>query len=102
MCSETRHRSWPGPSGAGYAENPAVKYRYRDNGSLVTLGDYSTVGSLMGALTGSVIVSGCIARLVYLSLHKMHQLALHGWLRTGLITLANPLGRSVNPQIKLH
>ncbi len=62
-----------------------MKYRYRDNGSLVTLGYYSTVGSLMGALTGSVMVSGYVSRLVYLSLHKMHQLALHGWLRTGLI-----------------
>jgi NADH:ubiquinone reductase (H+-translocating) len=78
------------------------QYRYRDYGSLVTLGRYSTVGSLMGAITGSVRVSGWIARWVYLSLYKMHQLTLFGWWRTALTTLARMLRRSVDPAIKLH
>jgi NADH dehydrogenase len=78
------------------------RYVYRDYGSLVTLGRYSTVGSLMGAITGSVRVSGWIARWVYLSLYKMHQLTLFGWWRTGLNTLARILRRSVDPAIKLH
>ncbi|PKM44855.1 MAG: FAD-dependent oxidoreductase [Gammaproteobacteria bacterium HGW-Gammaproteobacteria-1] len=81
---------------------PLPSYRYTDYGSLVTLGKYSTVGSLMGNLTGSLMVTGFIARVVYLSLYKMHQAALHGWLRTGLLTLAHFLRRAVNPQIKLH
>jgi NADH dehydrogenase len=78
------------------------RYVYRDYGSLVTLGRYSTVGSLMGAITGSVRVSGWIARWVYLSLYKLHQLALFGWWRTGLTTLARMLRRSIDPAIKLH
>jgi NADH dehydrogenase len=78
------------------------RYIYRDYGSLVTLGRYSTVGSLMGAITGSVRVSGWIARWVYLSLYKMHQLTLFGWWRTGLTTLARMLRRSIDPAIKLH
>ncbi|MEJ2693097.1 MAG: NAD(P)/FAD-dependent oxidoreductase [Candidatus Thiodiazotropha sp.] len=78
------------------------RYIYRDYGSLVTLGRYSTVGSLMGAVTGSVRVSGWIARWVYLSLYKMHQLTLFGWWRTALTTLARMLRRSVDPAIKLH
>jgi NADH dehydrogenase len=78
------------------------RYIYRDYGSLVTLGRYSTVGSLMGAITGSVRVSGWIARWVYLSLYKMHQLTLFGWWRTGLNTLARMLRRSIDPVIKLH
>ncbi|WP_127478425.1 NAD(P)/FAD-dependent oxidoreductase [Sulfurivermis fontis] len=77
-------------------------YRYTDYGSLVTLGKYSTVGSLMGGLTGSLMVTGFIARVVYLSLYKMHQVALHGWTRTALLTLAHFLRRAVNPEIKLH
>jgi NADH dehydrogenase len=77
-------------------------YVYRDYGSLVTLGRYSTVGSLMGAITGSVRVSGWIARWVYLSLYKMHQLTLFGWWRTGLTSLARMLRRSIDPAIKLH
>lgn len=78
------------------------RFLYRDYGSLVTLGHYSTVGSLMGSLTGSVWVSGLVARTLYLSLYKMHQAALHGWWRTAALTLAHWLRRSVSPQIKLH
>lgn len=79
-----------------------AKYRYRDYGSLVTLGRYSTVGSLMGTLAGNVWISGLIARLVYLSLHKMHQVSLHGSLGTLMLTLSALLRRSVNPEVKLH
>ncbi len=78
------------------------EYHYHDYGSLVTLGRYSTVGSLMGNIPGSIMVSGYIARLVYLSLHKLHQIALYGWIRTGILTLAHFLRRGVDPEIKLH
>src|SRR5690606_32094689 len=77
-------------------------YRYRDYGSLIALGRYSTVGNLMGHLTGNIMVSGLIARLMYLSLHQMHQIALHGWSRALLLELANLLRRRVQPEIKLH
>ncbi|MET0026030.1 MAG: NAD(P)/FAD-dependent oxidoreductase [Candidatus Thiodiazotropha sp.] len=90
LCARLKQKSYDKP------------YRYRDYGSLVTLGRYSTVGSLMGAVTGSVRVSGWIARWVYLSLYKMHQLTLFGWWRTGLTTLARMLRRSIDPVIKLH
>jgi NADH dehydrogenase len=78
-------------------------YVYRDYGSLVALGKYSTVGALMNQLMrGSVMVEGVIARLVYLSLYKMHQVALFGWYRVVLLTFANVLRRRVYPEIKLH
>lgn len=80
----------------------AGHYVYRDYGALVTLGKYSTVGSLMGGITGSVRVSGFIARMVYLSLYKSHQLAIYGWWRTLMLTLAQLLRRTVDPSIKLH
>ncbi|GAL12135.1 NADH dehydrogenase [Vibrio astriarenae] len=54
-------------------------YEYQDHGSLVSLSRFSTVGSLMGNLTkGSMMVEGRIARVVYISLYRMHQMALHG------------------------
>jgi len=60
----------------GLAPEP---FRYRDFGSLVSLGRYSTVGSLMGFLAGrSMFIEGYFARMVYRSLYKMHQAALHG------------------------
>lgn len=81
---------------------PWGEYVYHDYGSLVTLGRYSTVGSLMGSVPGTIFVSGFIAKMVYLSLYKMHQIALFGWFRTAMLTLAKFLRRSVDPQIKLH
>ena len=79
-----------------------LDYTYRDYGSLVALGRYSTVGSLMGGLTGSMMISGFIARFVYLSLYKMHQAALYGWPRAILISFLHFLRKGIDPQIKLH
>lgn len=79
-----------------------LTYRYRDYGSLVSLGKYSTVGNLMGKLIGTVLIEGYVARLTYLALYKMHQVALFGPLRVALLSLANLFRRAVHPRIKLH
>ncbi|MBL6986060.1 MAG: NAD(P)/FAD-dependent oxidoreductase [Methylobacter sp.] len=79
-----------------------VKYVYLDYGSLVALGKYTTVGNLMGNLMGSVSVGGFIARVVYLSLYKMHQVAIHGYFRTAMLTLSNLFRRSAHAKIKMH
>ena len=76
---------------------------YRDFGSLVSLGRHSTVGSLMGALTGgSLMIEGYFARLMYLSLYKMHEYALHGFAKVFLDTLARLIIRRTEPHVKLH
>ncbi len=82
--------------------DPPLNYTYRDFGSLVALGKYSTVGNLMGGLAGSMLISGFVARFVYLSLYKMHQAALYGWPRALLITLLHFLRKGIDPQVKLH
>jgi NADH:ubiquinone reductase (H+-translocating) len=82
---------------------PLRPFRYRDFGSLVSLGQYSTVGSLMGFLSGkSYRVEGWFARLMYLSLYKMHLHALHGPVGVALDTLARMLRRGTEPSVKLH
>ncbi len=84
----------------GRALEPFV---YKDFGSLVSLGEYSTVGSLMGFLAGrSLFIEGYFARLTYRSLYKMHEIALHGWTKVGLDTLSRALTRRTEPQVKLH
>lgn len=77
------------------------KFVYRDYGSLISL-SYSSVGSLMGNLLGSVMLEGMIARLAYLMLYKKHQLALHGVIWVGLMTLVNLIRRRTEPRLKLH
>ena len=80
-----------------------LPFRYRDFGSLVSLGQYSTIGSLMGFLSGkSYRVEGWFARFMYLSLYKMHLYALHGPIGVVLDTLARFLKRGTEPRIKLH
>jgi NADH dehydrogenase len=76
---------------------------YTDQGSLVALADYSSVGSLMGSLSkGSFFIEGQVAKLMYWSLHKQHQLALGGIRKTALITLSEMIDRAHRPRIKLH
>jgi NADH dehydrogenase len=85
------------------AGRPLRPYRYRDFGSLVSLGRYSTVGSMMGGLIGgSMMVEGAFAKLMYLSLYKMHELALHGWVKVSLDTVARTITRRTEPHVKLH
>lgn len=85
------------------AGQPLADWHYRDFGSLVSLGDYSTVGSLMGKLIGrNLFIEGIFAGLMYKSLYKMHQLALHGWTKVTLDTIARMLTRRTEPVVKLH
>ena len=78
-------------------------YEYRDYGSLVSLSRFSTVGSLMGNLSGgSLMVEGRLARLMYVSLYRLHQLAIHGYFKTFLITLVDRINRVLRPKLKLH
>ena len=85
---------------AGKALRP---WRYRDFGSLVSLGDYTTVGNLMGNFVGGNIwLEGLFARWMYMSLYKMHEIALHGFWRTALSTLGRMIAAQTEPRVKLH
>ena len=80
-----------------------AEYQYRDYGSLVNLGRYSTVGSLMGAVSGgSMYIEGLFARLMYRSLYKMHLVSLHGIVSVGLQTIARWISRRTETHVKLH
>jgi NADH dehydrogenase len=86
---------------AGKKELP--EFTYRDYGSLVNLGRYTTVGNLMGSLSGeSMYIEGLIARVMYQSLYQLHLMALHGFLTVALQTLARLITRRTEAQVKLH
>lgn len=79
------------------------EYTYRDYGSLVNLGRYTTVGNLMGAISGgSMFIEGLIARMMYQSLYKMHLITLHGFTTVMLQTIARMITRRSEAQVKLH
>ena len=87
----------------GSQAQPLKPFKYRDFGSLVSLGHYSTVGSLMGFVTGrKMLIEGFVAKLMYRSLYKMHETALHGYWKVALDTLSRLLTRRTEPHVKLH
>ncbi|WP_426418956.1 NAD(P)/FAD-dependent oxidoreductase [Bradyrhizobium genosp. A] len=78
-------------------------YKYRDFGSLVSLGRWSTVGNLMGfPLVRNIFVEGLFARFMYRTLRLMHDRAVGGTLFAVLSLLARALARRTNPPVKLH
>jgi NADH dehydrogenase len=82
---------------------PQTDYKYVDYGSLVSLSTYSTVGSLMGSLTnGSMFIEGRLARMVYISLYRMHQVVIYGKLKTLLFMFVRRINNKLRPNLKLH
>lgn len=88
---------------ARLAGKPLPQFGFKDLGSLVSLGHFSAVGSLMGGLIGgSMFIEGLMARLMYTSLYRMHVLALHGAIGMGLDTVTHWLRSKTSPRVKLH
>jgi NADH dehydrogenase len=85
------------------AGKPLGAFVYQDHGSLVSLSRFSTVGSLMGNLIGGrMAVEGALARFVYVSLYRMHLLAIHGWLKGLAMILIGHVNQIIRPKLKLH
>lgn len=82
---------------------PLPEFHFKDFGSLVSLGELSAVGNLMGRLIGgNLLIQGMIARWMYVSLYKMHQVSIHGLLRVVFDTLGRSMRGGVEPRVKLH
>ena len=82
---------------------PLSDFVYRDHGSLVSLSHFSTVGSLMGNLIGGrMAIEGRLARLVYVSLYRMHLIAIHGWFKGAALILVGHVNQIIRPRLKLH
>jgi NADH dehydrogenase len=86
-----------------HAGKPRPDFRYRDYGSLVSLGPQAAVGVLTGALAGrNLLVGGAAARWLYALMYQKHMLALHGALRMAAQTLVDWLRARILPPVKLH
>lgn len=77
-------------------------FRYRDFGSLVSLGEYNAFGTLgkFGFFKGGFI-KGRFAQLSHALLYRRHQIELHGPTRSILLWGAERLGGLVQPRIRL-
>ena len=87
----------------GLRGKPPAEFHYRDFGSLVSLGNYQSVGTLMGFISGGTLrLEGLLAKLFYVSLYRQHIWALHGFWRMALDTLARMIRSQTEPKVKLH
>lgn len=93
FLAELLARDWP-------ADLP--QFRYRDYGSLVSLGPFAAVGSLAAATGREVLVGGWMARVLYRLMYQKHVLALHGFARMATHTLAHWIRTKVTPPVRLH
>jgi NADH dehydrogenase len=82
---------------------PLRDFVYKDHGSLVSLSHFSTVGSLMGNLIGGrMAIEGRLARFVYVSLYRMHLIAIHGWFKGLALIVVGHVNHIIRPRLKLH
>ena len=57
------------------------------------------MGNLVG---GRMAIEGRLARMVYLSLYRMHLIGIHGWLKGVALILVGHVNQVVRPRLKLH
>jgi len=81
---------------------PLKPFRYRDHGSLVSFAEYSSVGVLSYMTKHRLFVEGSIAKYLYISLYRLHQIALHGYTNTVLTMIVGRINRKLRPRLKLH
>ncbi|AOY01140.1 NAD(P)/FAD-dependent oxidoreductase [Jeongeupia sp. USM3] len=77
---------------------------FKPQGMLVSLGKYRAVGSL-AAIVGpkrDYHVEGRSAKMMYVSLYRMHQAAIHGWPMAMLLWAGDKLKKAARPTLKLH
>ncbi|WP_336961001.1 NAD(P)/FAD-dependent oxidoreductase [Acinetobacter pittii] len=83
---------------ARLTESPLPHFTFKDKGSLVSLSQSNSVGYILG----SVNIEGFIARIMYISLYRFHQIALHGVIKTSALILKDIISKSSKPQLKMH
>lgn len=79
-----------------------LSYVYKDKGSLISLSKTGSIGNIMGNLSKDFTFGGKVARLMYISLYRMHQITLHGYFKTLLIILRDLVNKKTGPKLKLH
>lgn len=79
------------------AGKPLKPFRFHDKGSLISLSS-----SAVGVLMGNIGIQGRMARLMYVSLYRLHQMALHGPFKTAVIFIKDMLSKNSGPTLKLH
>ena len=86
-----------------FEQKPLKAFKYNDKGTLVSLSSFTALGSISNKFGKTPLtVQGKFAQFAYVSLYRMHQHALHGCIKIGLIILVDKLNHYLKPRLKLH
>lgn len=77
---------------------PLPMFKFSEKGALVSLSEHKAVGELLG----HVNVQGALAKMMYVSLYRLHLATIHGYTYTGALTIKDILTKNFGPKIKLH
>lgn len=66
------------------------------------MASFNTVGTLTGLLGRKKVIEGLFARILYMSLYRLHQVALFGATRMLLKAFSELLQRKTRPRLTLH
>ncbi|SMC21786.1 NADH dehydrogenase [Andreprevotia lacus DSM 23236] len=86
------------------AGREVTPFRFKPQGIIVSVGKHAAVASL-AAVVGpkrDYYVEGRGAKLIYSSLYRLHQAAVHGWVLAVLLWIGDKLRRAAQPTLKLH
>lgn len=85
------------------ADGRGAEFRYRDYGSVVSLGPFAAMGVLIGGSNKhEMLVGGLAARLLYRLMYQKHIMSLHGFVRMAAQSLAHWIRGKITPPVKLH
>lgn len=78
-------------------------FSFRNRGSLVSLGDETTVGNLRGLVQGKGLrIEGWMAGMMYRMLYRSHRMTVQGVGDTALETVSEFVRKPTGPSVKLH
>lgn len=66
------------------------------------MASFNAVGTLTGLLGRKKVIEGLFARILYMSLYRLHQVALFGATRMLLKAFSELLQRKTRPRLTLH
>lgn len=80
---------------------PLGNFTYKDNGTLLSLGEAGTLGKVRGLFSKDILLHGRLAHAAYNGLQRQHQYTVMGWHRGTLQVLSELFGRRARPPLKV-
>lgn len=79
------------------------KYKYKDHGYLISLSKFKTIGQINKFLFyKKIAIKGKIAKLIYLSLYRIHLIKIYGYFKTILLILISIFNKKIRSKIKIY